>query len=1580
MKKIIKQLLALCSAAACIWLPALQSLPAAAAEESPAAAADDGETASAQYLIPENAKGSAVDLTSDYQLQLWSRTEGHQHGFYVQKNDDGTVCFMEATTALVIEVPDGLVGKGKQLQLSIRQRGFDADKQKWILEETPDGSWIIRSKLNSSYVMDNYLATQNNGAKIVIDKYNGGTNQLFRLADTAAAGSDLPDVFSQYGADEGYAIMPVHAAAKAIDVKVATEKIQIYEAHRGSNQIWRIRRNGDFVYFESDVNRKVLEVSDGTASNGAAIGWADYNGSDKQLWQLRSWHDGTYSIQSKLNTAYVLDVSGVSTSDGAAMHLWTDGRGKNQHFYFMHMTTPEARETWGASRHDCFGADWDIWDGSVDTSWYYADRNAQVFYIDSAADLAGLSLLVRERIDNFAGQTVVLTRDLNLAGINWYEIGTNADHPFCGSFNGGGHAIIGLIKTDTPSLTGLFGFGQGCVITNFALQGSMQGDDKIGAVCGCLQGGIIADVYSEVVMARSIDDDLGGICGNAKDSCIYRCTQNARVNSGDKDPYRGGIVGYNRGMVSHCVNEQTVECNWDEVGGIVGKNDGGTIEYCANYGEVGGGGDASMIGGIAGSCASGSIVFGCFNSGKVHSAGDDWVGGIVGRSSCDAVDCCINIGEVSGREYIGGIIGQTWNDINGCYSGGFVHGSKNVGGICGSCGKGMTHSRVLEWSTRAINGNTSLGNKGAEWINAQNVISGKLCYDLNQSPRKNYENTKNTIFYQSIGTDMYPDFAGTQVSMKNGSYINAQYVVNVICSRAYGCVTGGGTNLSGAVTLTAEPAVGYMFDHFEICTAKVGTKEMYKGTQSVPDETVEIRKDAVLELTENIDRCYTVRAVFTVFDDVPEDLRQKVKVQLECTNECSGWNNGTIPVYLIDSAGNQHYWGVDRTNLDDPGDSQTHTFDIGAASPVAVYAYPDFGGGVSFRDWSVKAKIWVNDAGTAMESSSVTVKSWPFLSPRSLGDYAHISFADCGNATVGTINSDGSYGQGQSYSKCSEAWEAAKQLGNQAYIRLESAWLLGSVLTADKKEVTVDLNGYPVIRTAKRMVSNGYCFDVMNQGVLNIVDSRPSTQTTSVFKGGSIQGGRSTNGAGLIFVREKSTLNMQGGTLYNGATASHGGGAIHAVRGAVNLTNVRILNCWTDSLSWYQDSGWWAGSWAHDNNGGAISAEGGTLTMSGCTVSSCRAKNHAGALLLQNSAQTEIRNSTISGCTASEDSGGGIYLDQGHVELHDSVIRGNRTTDNDRESGGGICIQNGSFTCENTLFENNCSTSGGGAILANCGADDAIVINGCRFTGNYASGKAGAVDIWNIGRKKAILSDCEFTGNRSGEEGGAMYVNDHYTVLNNAVFRNNSAETSGGAIYINGCYLGVQGIIVVEDNTVKGKANNLYLTGGGRLTTGGLLEGSSIHVTPAGKSNQTVMNQTSAKQLSYIKVDGGKATKKNVKTVKERFLSSAIGSGNLVMIVTGIAVILIAAAAVFIVKKRRKKALPDAASAAKQKRAKPEPVREKCEPVKEPSGTDSVKPAAAPAKKSKQPAPKNSKHRENNTKRKNRNGKRRKKK
>ena len=45
----------------------------------------------------------------------------------------------------------------------------------------------------------------------------------------------------------------------------------------------------------------------------------------------------------------------------------------------MHLTTVEEMSDWGASRQDCYAADYDVWDGGKDTSWYYADKNAPIY-------------------------------------------------------------------------------------------------------------------------------------------------------------------------------------------------------------------------------------------------------------------------------------------------------------------------------------------------------------------------------------------------------------------------------------------------------------------------------------------------------------------------------------------------------------------------------------------------------------------------------------------------------------------------------------------------------------------------------------------------------------------------------------------------------------------------------------------------------------------------------------------------------------------------------------------------------------------------------------------------------------------------------------------------------------------------------------------------------------------------------------------------------------------------------------------------------------------------------------------------
>ena len=277
-------------------------------------------------------------------------------------------------------------------------------------------------------------------------------------------------------------------------------------------------------------------------------------------------------------------------------------------------------------------------------------------------------------------------------------------------------------------------------------------------------------------------------------------------------------------------------------------------------------------------------------------------------------------------------------------------------------------------------------------------MSGLTCWELNRGDAGfdfgSYgygAALSNKVFRQNIGGDAMPTFCGQEVTKSGSSFANKDKEVRVDYRKGYGTVTGGGAYTSGKVVMKAEPAEGCLFDHFEVTQPKTENKSMNEGEHPYPSTEVKTYKESEIVLTESIDRSYTVKAVFNVYDEVPAELRQKVKIELECTDDADGWNSSTIPVYLIDSAEEKHLWEVSRKDLDSKGEKVSHTFDIGAASPVVLEAWPDFGGGVTFRSYGLKAKLWLNDAGKAIESKKVTIRSWPFVSSKYGQDYMDIN-------------------------------------------------------------------------------------------------------------------------------------------------------------------------------------------------------------------------------------------------------------------------------------------------------------------------------------------------------------------------------------------------------------------------------------------------------------------------------------------------------------------------------------------------------------------------------------------------------------
>ncbi|MBO4748851.1 MAG: hypothetical protein J5546_00895, partial [Lachnospiraceae bacterium] len=149
-----------------------------------------------------------------------------------------------------------------------------------------------------------------------------------------------------------------------------------------------------------------------------------------------------------------------------------------------------------------------------------------------------------------------------------------------------------------------------------------------------------------------------------------------------------GCLG-NGGVIKNLIKEGGSVTGQEGVGGIVGYNAQGTIEYCCNTGTVSGVYSVGGVVGINGDQFSplAFTISNCYNTGAV--SGNNHVGGVVGASHGSLrIKECYNIGPVTGTDneaLIGGIAGAAYTIFH-CYNIGEVTGTGAgacVGGITG---------------------------------------------------------------------------------------------------------------------------------------------------------------------------------------------------------------------------------------------------------------------------------------------------------------------------------------------------------------------------------------------------------------------------------------------------------------------------------------------------------------------------------------------------------------------------------------------------------------------------------------------------------------------------------------------------------------------------------------------------------------------------------------------------------------------------------------------------------------------------------------------------------------------------------
>ena len=301
--------------------------------------------------------------------------------------------------------------------------------------------------------------------------------------------------------------------------------------------------------------------------------------------------------------------------------------------------------------------------GAAELGYIY-DSNTKTYTVYNADGL----LAWNEAAQKDRSINCTLTADIDLTGKDWTPIGTNFYNSYTGTFDGGGHTIMGLTVTTNDQYVGLFGrLGKAGTVKNVVMDG-------IQITCNHRLG------YA------------GGVAGFSWGGTIENCSVSGSVSG---TICAGGVVGIQwEASITGCSSSATVK-GMVQVGGVAGEtNSGATMAACYATGNVTIEIDPinNILGGGLVGFNAGSSVLACYATGNVTSTGSG-----------------------TGNVHIGGFLGDNYTTVTACYwknnheqgigynKEGIAPEATNVDGTS------------VTWQNAVDAMNTALQNKGSEW-------------------------------------------------------------------------------------------------------------------------------------------------------------------------------------------------------------------------------------------------------------------------------------------------------------------------------------------------------------------------------------------------------------------------------------------------------------------------------------------------------------------------------------------------------------------------------------------------------------------------------------------------------------------------------------------------------------------------------------------------------------------------------------------------------------------------------------------------------------------------------------------------
>ena len=211
--------------------------------------------------------------------------------------------------------------------------------------------------------------------------------------------------------------------------------------------------------------------------------------------------------------------------------------------------------------------EYDSIDNTYDTNATYLNTDANGNYLISNADeLVYFAKTVNVDGETYAGKTVKLTADIDLAGKKWVPIGNLVDYPtvtFSGTFDGQYHTISNMNVVDNTvnhAVAGFFGSTGGATIQDVIFKDAVVKSTHYAGVVVAYEG-----ANNSLTHVKNVVVDGAVITSSAE-------LMNGAWDNGDKV---GGIVGYATSIaVDKCTVKNSTITGYRDLGGIGGCLDG----------------------------------------------------------------------------------------------------------------------------------------------------------------------------------------------------------------------------------------------------------------------------------------------------------------------------------------------------------------------------------------------------------------------------------------------------------------------------------------------------------------------------------------------------------------------------------------------------------------------------------------------------------------------------------------------------------------------------------------------------------------------------------------------------------------------------------------------------------------------------------------------------------------------------------------------------------------------------------------------------------------------------------------------